>query len=268
MTSINLTVHNKGFLLDRVLNGIKNNTVGNYELVVVLDGCTDNSESILDSFISSNQIPVKKLYAPNVFETKANNIAAKSSEGDYIFIVQDDMIIHEHGWNERMLKPIKTFDRVFAVTSRTAHNWILNPNSKDINNDSFNGTQWSDILFHTEHASRSNINRNTFAVRDSVNRGPLLLRHDVFRSLGYLDEIFSPQDMDDHDLCYRAYKQGYISGCYWIDYESKDEWGGTRENNAPKKWLLMSNHKNSKLVLERHRDLICGSKHNENIYLP
>ena len=54
MISINLTIHNKAFLIKRVLDGIKNNTINTYELVIVLDGCTDESESIVDEFISSN----------------------------------------------------------------------------------------------------------------------------------------------------------------------------------------------------------------------
>lgn len=269
MTSVNLTVHNKAFLLERVLDGIKTNTVGSYELVVVLDGCTDESEQILDNFITSNRsIHIKKFYAPNVFETKSNNIAARHSEGDHIIIVQDDMIVKEYAWNVRMLKPIQSFSDVFAVTSRTAHNWILNPNSKDINKDDFHGNDWADILFHTDHADRNNINRETFALRDSVNRGPLLLKHSVLQELNYFDEEFSPLDMDDHDLCYRAFKKGYKSGCYWIDFESQDSWGGTRENNKPRKWMLMSNFKNSKILLSRHRDLICESKRNQNLHLP
>ena len=269
MLSVNLTVHNKGFLLQRVLDGIKENTVGPYELVIVLDGCTDESESIVDRFMLSNpSIKTKKLYTPNVFETQANNLAAKNSDGDHIIIVQDDMIVKEPGWNIRMLKPIYTFGDVFAVTARMAHNWILNPQSKDIHVSEFHGNDWADILFHTDHADRRNIDRNTFAMRDSVNRGPLLLKHSVLQELNYFDESFSPQDMDDHDLCYRAFKKGYKSGCYWIDFESQEVWGGTRENNRPKKWLLMSNFKNSKIVLSRHRDLICGPKRNQNLYLP
>lgn len=265
MTSINLTIHNKAFLLKRVLDGIKNNTINTYELVIVLDGCIDESELIVDSFILSNpSIKIKKLYASNVFETKANNIAAKNSEGDYIIIVQDDMIIKEYGWNLRMLKPIDKFDDVFAVTARTAHNWILNSNSKDINSLEFHGNDWADILFHTDHANRNNIDRQTFAIRDSVNRGPLLLKHSILQKLNYFDEQFCPQDMDDHDLCYRALKKGYKSGCYWIDFESQNEWGGTRENNKTKKWMLMANFKNSKILLSRHKDLICGKKFNEN----
>ena len=38
MHSIILTVHNKGWLIDKVIQGIKDNTVGEYELIVVVDG--------------------------------------------------------------------------------------------------------------------------------------------------------------------------------------------------------------------------------------
>ena len=69
-----LTVHDKGWLLPRVLDGIKNNTTGTYELVVVLDGCSDNSEEVLDTFIKEEQrISVKKIITPDVFET-VNNV--------------------------------------------------------------------------------------------------------------------------------------------------------------------------------------------------
>jgi hypothetical protein len=41
-----------------------------------------------------------------------------------------------------------------------------------------------------------------------------------------LDEEFAPLDMDDHDLMYRMHKElGKVCGCYWIDFESRDEWG-------------------------------------------
>ena len=114
MISINLTIHNKEFLLRNVLEGIKENTTSTYEIVSVLDGCNDASESILDKFISDNpSIKVKKLFADNVFETKSNNIAAKSSEGDFIVIIQDDMVIKERGWDERMLRPFSRFDDIF-----------------------------------------------------------------------------------------------------------------------------------------------------------
>ena len=96
MHSIILTVHNKGWLIDKVIQGIKDNTVGEYELMVVVDGCTDNSEEV----VRNNVQDLKNytvLFAPNVFETKANNIGLREAVGDKVIIVQDDMIIKEFG---------------------------------------------------------------------------------------------------------------------------------------------------------------------------
>lgn len=258
MISLNLTIFNKEFLLRQVLDAIKQHTLGNYELVCVLDGCVDKSELILDTFIKENpQIATKKLYADNVFETKANNLAAKNSSGDYIIIIQDDMIMDEMGWNQRLLKPFNSFHDVFAVTARTAHNWQLNPRSNDIHDSNDRDDSWSDILFHTDHAHKMNLGRETFGVRDCVNRGPLAIRKDILDSVGGFDEIFSPQDMDDHDFCYRVFKKtGMVCGCYPIEFISCDEWGGTRENGIPKSWLLKANQKNVKIVWNRHQDLI------------
>jgi glycosyltransferase involved in cell wall biosynthesis len=258
MVSINLTVHNKEFLLGECLNRIKDNTTGIYELVVVLDGCSDSSESILDRFISDNKnLAIKKLYAPNVFETKANNIAARNSNGEYIAIVQDDMLINEKGWNERMIKPFSAFDDVFSVTSRTSHNWEINKNSLDINKESINPGSWSDILFHTDHADRRNTPRDVFEIRDTSNRGPLMINHQDLEKMGYFDEVFCPQDMDDHDLHYRVKKiLGKVTGLYWIDFISDNSWGGTRENGVTKQWMLDSNHKNQKILYDRHKEYL------------
>ena len=262
MLSINLTIHNKEKLLRDCLERIKIHTTGVYEIVTVLDGCTDGSEMILDNFIRDNRsMKIEKIYAPNVFETKSNNIAARASSGEHIVIIQDDMLINETGWNERMLKPFLQFDDVFSVTARTSHNWTINHNSQHINLDQIPNGIWSDILFHVDHADRNNTPREIFEIRDSSNRGPLMINHSDMEKLGYFDEIFSPQDMDDHDLHYRVKKElGKVTGLYWIDYISEDSWGGTRESGAVGQWLLNSNHKNQKIIYDRHKELLIGGK--------
>ena len=208
MFSITLTIFNKEFLIERVLNSIKNYTAGTYEINAVLDGCTDSSELILDRFISSNpKIKINKHYTPDVCETKANNVGLKNSNEKYCIIIQDDMVINEHDWNNRLLKPILNFSDVFAVTGRTAHNWSHNTYSRCNNTDQFLPNTWCNLLYATNIADKNNLQRNMFAIRDSVNRGPLLIRHDVLKAVNYLDESYAPLEMDDHDLNYRVYKQ-------------------------------------------------------------
>ena len=265
MHSIILTIHNKEWLVQQVLDGIVKNTKGDYELIVVLDGCTDKSFDIVEDYFYDKKQNVKIATTPDVYETKANNVGLKSAEGEYVIIVQDDMIIKEEGWNLRMQKPFDAFDDVFAVTSRTAHNWEFNPDTKHLGMIEDLDNCWCDICIHTNHADRTNISRDTFAVRSSVNRGPLMINHEDLKKLNYLDEEFSPQDMDDHDLMYRMHRElNKVCGCYWIDFESKDEWGGTRVSGSPAPWLLKANHKNMKIFYERHKDLLNMNYQNED----
>lgn len=255
--SIILTIHNKDWLISEVLNSIIKNTVGNYELIVVIDGCTDNSETIVNEILKSEKIKYKIIHTPDVFETKANNAGLKEASGKYAIIIQDDMVINEYGWNVRMQKPFIKFDDVFAVTARTAHNWIYNENSKHINTTENLDNCYCDILIHCDHADRTSIPRDTFAVRASVNRGPLMIDLDDLRTLNYLDEEYAPLDMDDHDLMFRAKTElNKVCGCYWIDYRSDNEWGGTRINGSPAPWYLKSQHKNVKIFYERYKNIL------------
>ena len=207
------------------------------------------------------------LYSDNVFETRANNMAARRSTGDYIIIIQDDVLINEPFWNERLLKPFE-LSNVFAVTGNMAHNWEINPESKHINEDFNRNDCWCDILNHIHHANRNTIARDVFAVRDCVNRAPLAISRRDLETMNYFDIAFAPQDMDDHDLCFRMHKKlNKKVGCYWIDYICKPEWGGTRGPDLqPKSWLFEAQHKNTRIVLQRHKDII-NTHIQENIKL-
>ena len=178
--SIILTVHNKDFLINESLERIKKYTKGLYETIIVLDGCSDNSEFIVKNFIKNNKKMKFKLeYADDVFEVKANNIGIKQAENDYIIIVQDDMLMNEDSWNVRLTTPFRVFNDVFAVSSNCAHNWVFNPNSKHLGMSENLDNCWSDIIQHVDHAGKVwGLPRDTFAVRQCVNRGPLAINHD------------------------------------------------------------------------------------------
>jgi hypothetical protein len=83
------------------------------------------------------------------------------------------------------------------------------------------------------------------------------------KKLGFLDEHLKPSSYDDHDISYRAYKElNKVSGLYWIDYESKPEWGTARQKNVN---IHRDAHiRNSKIVLERHGDVMGGVIKNED----
>ncbi len=257
--SIVLTIHNKGFLLERVLQKIKQYTTGNYELIMVVDGCTDNSLQICEQFQKSyHYIESKIIETPNIYETKANNTGAKLAAGEIVIFLQDDVILKEYNWNGRLTLPFK-MDDVFAVSGRMAHNWQLNTNSSYYNNPHIKDTGWCDLLTAVNQASKEhNTPRSEFAIRDSVIRAPLAIKKADLQKMGYLDESFYPQDCDDHDLCYRMHKKlKKVVGCFWIEFESDLKWGGTRdENGNTKPWLFAAQNKNAQELWTRHADRI------------
>lgn len=253
MISIILTVFNQQDIIENTLNGIYNNISSlTKEVVIVIDGCTDHSESIIKNYLSNVEkkidVSTRVIYTPNVFEVCANNAALKICTQPYSIIVQDDMWISELGFDIRLLKPMLVWDDVFAVSARIAHDNEIS-NGEMIHTNGI-GVEWTGQ------------GRNQFYIRDSCNRGPLALRMDVVKELNYLDEIYSPLGWDEHDLCTRAYKLGgWKAGVYPIRYRSDLAWGTTRKTSAgvqQSSWV-----KNVKIFMDRHHEQMAWPKHDE-----
>ena len=257
--SIILTVHNQEGLIPTVLKGIEDNTEGDYELIVVVDGCTDQSQQVIVEYLSNSDIEEKTVInTPDIYENKANNVGLRMAQGKYATIIQDDQVITEKGWNTRMHKPFEVFDDVFAVTARTAHNLILNPNSKHLGEKEDRDDCWCDILDNVDVSEERNQSRDVFAVRGSANRGPLMVDMNDMRKLGYFDEEYAPQQLDDHDLMFRMRKKlKKVCGSYWIGFESDPSWGASRKETTgfseANPVNAKSHHKNSKLFHKRYK---------------
>lgn len=243
-----LTVHNKQDLIKDVCLGIiENISELTKQIIIVLDGCNDDSEKIIREVMLKTSVPITYVYTDDVFELRANNEGLKQVTSDYVIIIQDDMIVKEKNFDERMLKPFLSFDDVFAVTSQTAHN-------NTIRNGTLIATEWAD--------GKTGFSRDIFYVREIANRGPLMYKYSDIKQLGFFDEHLKPSSYDDHDISYRAYKElKKVSGLYWIKYESKPEWGTARQKNVN---IHRDAHlRNSKIVLERHSDVMGGVIKNE-----
>ena len=51
--------------------------------------------------------------------------------------------------------------------------------------------------------------------------------------MGFFDEEYAPQQLDDHDLMFRMRKKlKKVCGCYWIDFESDPSWGASRKETT------------------------------------
>lgn len=247
-----LTTHNKQNMIGEVCLGILNNVSELVdEIIVVFDGCNDDTEKITKLTFEKWNKSLKYIFTNDVFELKANNEGLKNVSNDFVILIQDDMIIKEKDFDKRMLKPFLIFDDVFAVTSQTAHDNLIQNNT---------------LLAVNSADRRLNYPRDKFGVREIANRGPLMYNFSDLVSLNFFDEHLCPNSYDDHDISYRAYKKfNKVSGLYWIDYLSESSWGTGRQKNQHIHQAAHS--RNSKIVLDRHSDIIGKIKNEDRILI-
>jgi len=254
-----MSIFNQESLIERVLYGIFRNTTTPFNLILVFDGCTDRTEPRAMKYIEKhrpeNLKEIKVTHAPNVYETRANNIGFKMVEEDYMITLQDDMVINELGWEIRLTYPLRVFDDVLAVGSRMA---------QDIKSIGQDGHNYINVVSR----ETKNHPRDLFAVRDVINRGPVAFSMKHLRSMGYFNENYAPSDLDDADLCLRAWRDKKLKvGAYWIDYISKFEWGKARADDSTM-GVKKSISVNAEKIKNDHSDYLNSeSKHDEDITL-
>ena len=263
-----LAVHNQEDVIQECIERLFFYSFGEYELLVFCDGCTDRTVEICNNLSEKNNNKRLQIFeTDNLYETRVNNLGLQKALGQFICFLQGDMLIAEDEWNLRMSKPFRWND-IFAVTTKTAHDWIFNDKSKDIykkleDYETEQEVNWCDILSHVNHRDRSNTERDEFVIKECVNRGPLLMKTSDLLHMGGFNLAFAPLDMDDHDLCYRVRKKtGKKVGLYWVNTFADEAWGATRKGGG-KRWHFLANQKNVRQVWKRHKDIIEKEKKEE-----
>ena len=93
MVTIIMPVYNGEKYIQEAINSIINQTYSNWELVIVDDGSTDNTASIIKKFDDSR---IKYVYQKNQGPSAARNKGIGLAEGNYIaFIDADDMYVKD-----------------------------------------------------------------------------------------------------------------------------------------------------------------------------
>ena len=89
-----IPVYNRPEELQELLESIMRQSLGDYEVIVVEDGSTRTSEEVIQRFIPQ----IYSLYyyqIPNGGPSRARNIGANYAKGDYIIILDSDVVLPE-----------------------------------------------------------------------------------------------------------------------------------------------------------------------------
>lgn len=90
LISIILPTYNRGDFISRSIKSIQNQTYNNWELIIIDDGSTDNTDLIINEFVINDcRILFIKL-EKNVGASGARNKGIEVSKGDYITFIDSD----------------------------------------------------------------------------------------------------------------------------------------------------------------------------------
>lgn len=119
--SINLCCYNGEQYLREAMDSIVNQTYKDWELVIIDDGSTDSTESIIKEYIDQGY-PIGYHYQENHGLSYSRNEALRRSRGEYIaFIDQDDMWLPE-----KLEKQVLIFENNSAVGFVYSNFYMLN----------------------------------------------------------------------------------------------------------------------------------------------
>ncbi len=181
--SIVIPVYNRASLIGPVIEALLDQTYKPFEIIIVDDGSTDNTERIVSSY------QVKYIYQENRGPAAARNRGFRESGGDIIAFIDSDCIAKKD-WLENL---IKGFD--FAEVGAVAGSYdIANPESL------------LSRLIHEEIKWRHSGFKRYIRAFGSYN---VAIRREVFEKVGGFDETYRTASGEDNDLSYRILKAGY-----------------------------------------------------------
>lgn len=125
MVSFILTIHNHGFILEKVLLGILSSAKLKFEIIIIDDASKDNSFQILKKFINRCSLPsnlIQIIYRRNYFqkfEVASDNIGCKLASGEFLCLIQGDMALNDRGFDSRIVNLLNKFEIVGAISGKS-----------------------------------------------------------------------------------------------------------------------------------------------------
>lgn len=238
-----VTCHNSEALIERVLAGVE--LAGRTEssrVVCVLDGCTDNTEKIVDEHArwlengrttgTFPSVPLLKAHTTDVHELLAINAGLRAAPqgGDgYNIILQDDVILEDPDLERKVEALYDTLDNLGYVSFRLG----FNIGSPDLTPHGYFEQVHEIESVYGAAACEEVLRLGAFAWRTVPIKSPVCLPCKLVRELGIFNEDLAPYGYDDLDYAIRATMAGYQNGVLSIPFRSDVRWGGTRRSGHP-----------------------------------
>ena len=194
------------------IESIKKHTAEQYEIIFVDNGSTDGTAKWLKNIVKNNSDHTLIENKKNFGFSKGCNQGIKASTGEYILLLNNDVVVTEN-WLSGMLDCLKSAPDIGIVGPMT--NSISGPQKlPEVNYSSID-----DLAEYARKFRKKNRNRRIPYRR--VVGFCMLFRRQLIDKINLLDEKFGSGNFEDDDFCLRASLAGYrnmIAGDVFIHH--------------------------------------------------
>jgi len=198
--SIIIPTWNNANLLKKCIISILNNTKSNqFEIIIIDNGSTDNTQNIISEFHSTHKIHYV-FNQKNLGFAKASNLGALHANNKYLVFLNNDTEVLP-GWDIELLNCLITDDRIGVAGGK-----LLYPD-RTIQHAgiAFDQRTVFHIYRHFHHLHPAVNKKREF---QAVTGACFLISKELFLSAGMFDESFI-NGFEDLDFCFRIRKNGY-----------------------------------------------------------
>lgn len=259
-----ITIHNKQDLIEQVMLGVISAWREGSFIYPVLDGCTDDTEKIINRIAKSYpEVPIVKIFAPDVHEIKSINIALRQisqNQRGCNFILQDDVVLQEPDLEAKVLAIYETFgyNQIGCLAFRHGVNVFLNEKRKILEERDL-----IESVYGVGMCSRPLLPGQIIERMVGV-RSPECISCATVAKVGLMDEALAPYTYDNHDISLRCLEAGLHNYVFGLKFKSDIEWGGTRVNPHPGYSSVLE--RNKSYLYKKHKSFLSQYKLTSEFY--
>ncbi len=197
LVSVVIATYNGAKTLVRAIEHVLQQTYTNYEIIVVDDGSTDDTRSVLDPFIARGDIAY--YYQANAGCGAARNVGIRSARGTYIALLDADDFWHL----EKLERQIDAFRKHPDIIVCYTESYIVDPYQKII---------W-DLVRTIRTQPRSGWIARYFIINNMVLPSSTLIPKDALLAVGGFCEQYDLMMVADLDMWLKLAPRGKFYAC-------------------------------------------------------
>jgi glycosyltransferase involved in cell wall biosynthesis len=189
MISIIIPVFNSEKTIRYTLEGLENQTIRDFEVIIVDDGSTDSSSKLINDFFSQNKYKATLMHQKNAGPAKARNLGALKADGEILLFLDSDCVTPDN-WIKEMIWPL-------------GNNVVGSNCGYKVRNAQYLIARYIDYEIAYRHKKLKNKKINTVGTYSAC----ILKR--VFKEIGGFDTTYKHASGEDFDLAFTISKLKY-----------------------------------------------------------